>query len=372
MNTAVVLAGGHGMRLWPLTQRLPKPMLAIDSRPILEFVVSGLRASGIRRLLVVLQFHPGSIVRHFGNGEKFGVGLDYLLQEGDLGTAGSVKQAARFLDQDDFLVSSSDILFHGDLAEGEEFHRASGGEATIALTEVDEASSGAPDGARRSGTGPSGFGPSEFGPSEFGTVRVDPRGRITEFREKPLRGTVPSKLVNAGIYFLSRRALAVIPEGVPFDFGHQLFPSLVQRGRPIHGWRLPGYWRDIGTPEALSAARRDVRELPVFKNLITSWPAPRAGDGGRIWICRQAATGDWQEMEIGALCQAAGEIWQQLSRRGERLVTLAEVPRLSGVKPRDAQAALCWLAREGKVRFHPDGQDTKVEFASPELEPSAR
>lgn len=347
MNMAVVLAGGHGMRLWPLTQRLPKPMLPIDSRPILEFVVSALRASGVRRLLVVLQFHPGSIVRHFGNGERFGLAIDYLLQEGDLGTAGSVKQAARFVDQEDLLVASSDILFHGTLLEGEEFHQSKGSEATIALTEVEEA-------------------------SEFGTVRLDREGRVIEFREKPLRGTVPSKLVNAGLYFLSRRALAAIPDGVPFDFGHQLFPSLVQRGRPIHGWRLPGYWRDIGTPDALSAARRDVRELPVFKNLTTSWPAPRGEDGGRIWVCRQASTGDWREMEVGALGQAAGEVWKQLSRRGEGLVSLAEIPGLSELRAGDAQAALDWLAREGKVRLHPDGRGIKVELAFHELEPSAR
>src|SRR5262249_53515885 len=133
----------------------------------------------------------------------------------------------------------------------------------------------------------------------------------------------------------------------------------------------PGYWRDIGTPDSLAAARRDVREIPAFKNLITSWPAPRGAGGGRIRICRSASTGGWRELDILKLRQAPATIWTQLSRRSEGAVSFPEVPGLSGVEAADAQAALVWLAREGRVRLLEGGR-VKAEPTPSELAPSAR
>jgi NDP-sugar pyrophosphorylase family protein len=343
MKTAVVLAGGHGMRLWPLTERFPKPMVAIDDRPILEFVVGSLRASGVERLLVILQFNPAPIVQHFRDGRDFGISIDYLLQEGDLGTAGSVRQAAELLSDEQFLVVSSDILFHGDLLAAEEFHHSRESACTLALSRVED-------------------------PSEFGTVTVGSRGRIVGFQEKPRPGTAASRVVNAGIYFLRRSILDEVPRDGPFDFGRQLFPAPLRKGARLDGWTLPGYWRDIGTFQGLAAARRDVREIPEFKNMETRWPASSSGDGGRIWVLKKSPAWEWLEMDAATIGKAAGLIWKYLSAHGSRLSTLTELQKIKGIGANDAAAAVGWLAREGKLEFKQEGRVTKVKLVSSELQ----
>src|SRR5262245_22334609 len=259
MKTAVVMAGGRGTRLWPLTRHLPKAMVPIDKRPILEFVVAGLRSAGVERIVAVLQYHPSAILSHFGDGSRFGVSMDYVLQEGELGTAGSVRQALELIDDEEVIVSSSDILFHGDLLPGRELHERRRSIATVVLSQVED-------------------------PSAFGEVVLGPDGPIREFREKPRRAPARRALVSTGLYFLHRRALADVPAGTACDFGLDLFPALVRRGRAVHGWELAGYWRDVGTPAALCAAREDVQEDPGLLSLMTRWPARRRGSGGRLFI----------------------------------------------------------------------------------------
>jgi NDP-sugar pyrophosphorylase family protein len=343
MKTAVVLAGGHGVRLWPLTERLPKPMISIDDRPIMEFVVSALRSSGYRKLLVILQYNPGPIVEHFGNGESFGVAIDYALQDGDLGTAGSVRQVLDLIDEEDFTVVSSDILFNGDLLQGEEFHRTTGAAATVVLSLVDD-------------------------PSEFGSVRLGEDGRIIDFHEKPPSGSVATNIVNAGIYFLRRSVLDRVPKGRPFDFGRDLLPRLLRCREPVYGWKLPGYWRDIGTFKGLETARTDIRTNPLFKNLITRWPASRSGEGGRIWTHKKAPAREWLEMDLSTIGQAAGIIWKYLAEHNDRPPTIAELQKLKGVGANDAVAAVGWLAREGKLVLKQEGRTTRVQLTQAEIE----
>ena len=337
MKTAVVLAGGRGTRLWPLTERIPKPMIPIDERPIMEFVVGALRSSGIRRLLVVLQYNPGPIVEHFASGERFGLAIDYILQDGDVGTAGGVRQALEFIGEEDFVVVSSDILFHGDLLAGQAFHHEKKSDLTIALSIVDD-------------------------PSEFGTVVRNPDGRIRDFHEKPPRegqGPVP---VSTGVYFLRRHILDRVVPGAPMDFGRQLFPSLVLEGLQVYGWDLPGYWQDIGTFQRLSAARRDAREIPALRNLVTRWPAERSGEGGRIWIRRERRTRAWEwlEVDVSTIGTAAGFLSNWLAERRGGAATISELESLKELEATEALAAAGWLEREGKVRFQEDGRTTRV------------
>lgn len=264
MDTAVVMAGGRGTRLRPITARIPKAMVPIDHRPIMEFVVAALRASGFSRVLAILQLMPGTIVRHFGGGEEFGIAIDYLLQKGEVDTAGSVRQALWLVKEDDFAVASSDILFHADLRAGAEMHLDRRGLATLALTRAAD-------------------------PAGLGTVERDPGGRVLDFREKPRGTTGPGALVNAGLYFLNRRAFDRVEPERSVDFGRDLFPALVRAREPVFGWDLPGYWRDVGTPESLQAARRDARDLPAFRDLAsrdlaTGGPSGGESDRARIWV----------------------------------------------------------------------------------------
>jgi NDP-sugar pyrophosphorylase family protein len=361
MKTAVVLAGGHGVRLWPLTERLPKPMISIDDRPIMEFVVSALRSSGFRKLLVILQHNPGPIVEHFGGGERFGVTIDYALQDGDLGTAGSVRQVLGLVDGEDLTVVSSDILWSGDLLQCEEFHHATGASATVVLSQVDD-------------------------PSEFGSVKLAKDGRIVEFHEKTHSGSLDSRscamdssmnggahgagpyIVSAGIYFFRRSIFSQVPAEEPFDFGRDLLPRLLRCRESVYGWTLPGYWRDIGTFKGLEAARADIRANPLFKNLITRWPASRSGEGGRIWTHWKAPAREWLEMDLSTIGQAAGIIWKYLATHNDRPATIAELQKLKGVGANDAMAAIGWLAREGKLVLKQEGRTTKVQLTPAEIE----
>lgn len=346
MKTVVVLAGGRGMRLWPLTEKIPKPMVPIDDRPIMEFVVAALRSSGFGRLLVILQFNPGPIVEHFRDGSDFGIPVDYILQEGELGTAGSVRQALEFFDGEDFAVVSSDILFHGDLIGGAEFHQSRKSAVTIVLSSAED-------------------------PSEFGVVSRGSDGRILEFQEKPPAGHQGTCAVNAGIYFLNRRVVEGIPQDRPVDFGREVFPRLLSEGARIYGWDLPGYWRDIGTFDGLKAARRDVRMISTLKAVTTRWPSPRSGEGGRIWIRKRASAREWVETDTASLIHASEVVSRFLSEHAGGEISLTEIRKLGGLEPGEANAAVGWLSREGKLKLKQEGRRTVIEFAPEELHATA-
>ncbi|MGH9362860.1 MAG: winged helix-turn-helix domain-containing protein, partial [Thermoanaerobaculia bacterium] len=170
--------------------------------------------------------------------------------------------------------------------------------------------------------------------------------------------------VNAGIYFLDRRALDRVAEDRPTDFGADLLPALAREEAPVFGWDLPGYWRDVGTPQALALARREVRELPQLRALKTRWPAARIPGGGRIWVHSGLPGGGWMEMNTSSIGEAAGRVWQHLAGQEEKGCTLSKLEKLQGVDPRTALAAVGWLAREGKVRFSQEGRATRVQLAS--------
>src|SRR6185503_4116796 len=217
----VIMAGGFGTRLRPLTYNLPKPMVPVANRPIMQRIVELLKKHGINDQLGLLYFQPDSIKNYFGDGKNFGVKIGYQGAEGDLGTAGSVKLGQPMIGKERFMVISADILTDFDLSAAIKFHESRKAMATLILTRVEN-------------------------PLAFGVVITDKEGRITRFLEKPSWGEVFSDTVNTGIYILEPEVLDLIPEKVDFDFSKNLFPHMLKNGMPLYGYIAQGYWADIG------------------------------------------------------------------------------------------------------------------------------
>ncbi|MBZ0169220.1 nucleotidyltransferase [Candidatus Methylomirabilis lanthanidiphila] len=229
---AVIMAGGFGTRLRPLTTNIPKPMIPMAVKPLMEHIVDLLKDHGLDDLITLLYFQPDTIERYFGDGREFGVKMVYATATEDYGTAGAVKNAAAFLD-DTFLVISGDVLTDFDLSKAVKVHKDRGAMATMVLTRVEN-------------------------PLQYGVVITAPDGRITHFLEKPTWGEVISDTVNTGIYILEPEVLELIPAGKEFDFSRDLFPKLMHEGRPLYGHVAAGYWKDVGDLIEYRLAHRDI------------------------------------------------------------------------------------------------------------------
>ena len=234
---AVIMAGGEGTRLRPLTSNQPKPMVPMVNRPLMEHIVLLLKRHGMTDVIVTVQFLASLVRTYFGDGEDLGVSLAYATEESPLGTAGSVKNAEGALD-DTFLVISGDALTDIDLEKVAAFHREKGALATVVLSR-------------------------QPNPLDYGIVIADEEGRIERFLEKPGWGQVFSDTVNTGIYVLEPEIFASIPADEPFDFSKDLFPMLLDKGAPVFGYVADGYWCDVGTVEAYMRAHKDVLERKV-------------------------------------------------------------------------------------------------------------
>jgi mannose-1-phosphate guanylyltransferase/phosphomannomutase len=219
---AVILSGGAGTRLQAIAGGLPKPMMPLLGKPLLEHIVALLRSQGITQLCLTLCHRPETIVRHFGDGSAFGVSITYRRETAPLGTAGAVKNCADFIGSEPVLVMSGDCACDYDLTELTDNHRAG---VSIALAANSE-------------------------PLAYGLVVTDQTGRITGFLEKPAWEQVVTDHVSTGIYVLSPEVLEKIPTGRPYDFARDLFPRLLGEDVPMTGRTLAGYWCDIGTPRA--------------------------------------------------------------------------------------------------------------------------
>lgn len=220
---AIVLAGGLGTRLHPLTVNLPKPMVPVVNRPLMSYVIELLAQNGFNDISVLLYYQPDVIRNYFGDGKQFGVKLTYVEAQKDFGTAGAVKFACKNM-REPILVISADILSDINLAAAVEYHKKKRSFATLVLTRVKN-------------------------PLPYGIVITHFNGRIKKFLEKPSWSEVFSDTINAGIYILDPRVLDYIPENKSFDFSHDLFPCLLQEKKPIYGYVAKGYWEDIGKLE---------------------------------------------------------------------------------------------------------------------------
>lgn len=232
MRKAVIMAGGFGTRLRPLTMSIPKPMVPVANRPMMDHIVELLKRHGINDVVSLLYFQPDNITGHFGDGSAFDIRMQYMLAEADFGTAGSVKNAENFLDER-FIIISGDVLTDIDISKAVDFHIARGAMATIVLTRVPQ-------------------------PLQYGIVMTDNDGRITRFLEKPSWGQVFSDTINTGIYILEPGVLDLIPPKTEFDFSKDLFPRMLARELPLFGYIADGYWKDIGNLEEYQLAHADV------------------------------------------------------------------------------------------------------------------
>jgi mannose-1-phosphate guanylyltransferase/phosphomannomutase len=260
---AVVMAGGEGTRLRPLTSNQPKPMVPIVGKPCMEHILELLRDHGMNEVIVTVAFLPQAIRSYFGTGETLGLDIQYSVEESPAGTAGSVRLASDALD-DTFLVISGDALCDVDLTKLIEFHREREASVTIGLKSVDN-------------------------PLEFGIVVTDEDGKIERFLEKPSWGQVFSDTINTGIYVIEPEVLRHIPTDRPYDFSKELFPLLLEMGRPMYGYVMDGYWQDIGNLDQYRQANFDALDERVRLNI------PGIRLRGNVWI------GDGADMELEAV-----------------------------------------------------------------------
>jgi mannose-1-phosphate guanylyltransferase/phosphomannomutase len=231
------MAGGEGTRLRPQTSTMPKPMLPLVGRPMMEHIVSLLQRHGITDIVVTVAFMPSVIRNYFGNGGELGVRMVYATEEVPLGTAGSVRNAMDELDER-FLVISGDVLTDIDLTEVVAFHEKNQALATIALSAVEN-------------------------PLEFGIVITNEDGSIERFLEKPGWGQVFSDTINTGIYVLEPEIFDLIPDGRAVDFSSEVFPAALEAGQPLYGYVADGYWEDVGTTAAYLSAHHDILDAKV-------------------------------------------------------------------------------------------------------------
>ena len=242
----MIMAGGEGKRLRPLTCDQPKPMARLCGRPVMAYILDLLEDSGVREAAVTLRYLPNAISSHFGE-QYGGVALSFYEEEQPLGTAGGVRNALSSgfsLGDDVLLVISGDALTDIDLQEAERFHREKGAAVTLVVTQVDD-------------------------PREYGLVDFDSEGRVRGFIEKPGWSQAVPDLANTGIYLLSPGVLEKIPEGREFDFAKDLFPLLLEQGEPVYAYATDRYWCDIGDLNSYVSCQRDILTGRVRTRLRT-------------------------------------------------------------------------------------------------------
>lgn len=276
---AVIMAGGFGTRLRPLTCNIPKPMVPVVNRPMMLHIVDLLKEHGFNDIISLLFYHPHFIREFFGEGRDFGISMQYMQAEADFGTAGSVRNAYDKIGKERVLIISGDVLTDFDLTEAIRFHEEKGADATIVLTRVPN-------------------------PLQFGVVIVDEEGNITRFLEKPSWGEVFSDTINTGIYIIENKVLEMIPYKEDFDFSKNLFPLMMQEGMKLCGYISEGYWRDVGnlgeyheaSMDCLAGAVKVQIEGQVQGNVYvgegSTVPSDQSHWSGRVVIGRNCRVAD--------------------------------------------------------------------------------
>ena len=268
---AVILVGGQGTRLRPLTCNIPKAIVPLLNRPYLEYLLSYLKKHGVNDIVLAMGYNPEPIKKSLGDGSHLGVHLSYVVEDVPLGTAGAVKNAASALD-DTFIVFNGDILTELDLSEMVRLHKKNRPEVSIALTPVEN-------------------------PTIYGVVETDSKNRVQRFVEKPPWAEVTTNMINAGVYIVEPEILNKIPPGTRYMFEHHLFPGLLREGSAMLGYKSDEYWIDIGTPQKYLKAHHD---------LMKKWPGNEVKTEGKSQIHSSAfvegpvVIGDGCIIEAGA------------------------------------------------------------------------
>ncbi len=250
---AVVMAGGEGTRLRPLTSSRPKPLVPILNKPCMQHTIELLKRYGITDIVVTLYYLADEIEGYFGDGSELGVNLIYTVEDTPLGTAGSVKKAEEYLKDDTFIIVSGDALTDLDVEKALAFHKEKGSVATLVLQHVDN-------------------------PLEFGVVITDDNGRIRRFLEKPSWGEVFSDTVNTGMYILEPSIFEYMQHDKSYDWSQDIFPQILAEEKPMFGYVLGEYWTDVGSLQQYRQAQYEML------GGMTKLPIEGRREGGDIWI----------------------------------------------------------------------------------------
>jgi len=253
---AVILAGGRGKRLHPLTSKTPKSMVDLFDKPALEHTIELLKRHEIRDIVVTLHYKAEQIINYFGGGSKWGVNIQYSLEDIPKGTAGGLRRIQPVLNRT-FLAIAGDAVTDFDLTSAVEFHRKRSAIATILLYEADD-------------------------PSQFGIVQAAKDGKITRFFQKPRASEVVTNMADTGIYVLEPEVLSSIPYDAVYDLGRDLFPRLLQNEEPFYACRTEGYWCDMSNLAQYRNVHFDALTGKVNLNL----PGSEIADG--VWLGRDA------------------------------------------------------------------------------------
>jgi mannose-1-phosphate guanylyltransferase / phosphomannomutase len=323
-----VMAGGEGTRLRPLTSNQPKPMVPIVGKPCMEHILELLREHGFQDVVITVAFLPQAIRSYFGDGTSIGLNLQYSVEESPLGTAGSVRLASDALDET-FLVISGDALCDIDLRQIVDFHKEKGAAVTIGLKSVEN-------------------------PLEFGIVVTDEDGKVERFLEKPSWGQVFSDTINTGIYVLEPEVLKHIPTDRPYDFSKELFPLLLEMGRPIYGYVCEGYWQDIGNLDQYRQANFDALDERVRLNV------PGLKIRGDVWIGEGVEIDDVEGVEGPAFIGNYARISPEASVGPYTVLGSATTLRERGRISRSVVDASCYIGRSAVVEGAIIGRNSDI------------
>ena len=241
---AVIIAGGKGTRLRPLTYGCPKPMLPLVDRPFLEWMINRCREASVCDILLNVQYQARQVIDYFGDGDRFGVKIRYIEESTPLDTAGAIKLAEPYFTGDSLIVFNADILTNLDLSALIKFHKSQQADATLTLTRVEDI-------------------------TPFGLVEIDAQSQVQAFREKPNAEQAVEFLakgintINAGTYVLEPKIFDIYPMGEPLSFERTVFPNVLTQGHKMSGFVWDGYWMDMGTPEKYFQAQIDVLDSQV-------------------------------------------------------------------------------------------------------------
>ncbi|MBO8126463.1 MAG: NDP-sugar synthase [Firmicutes bacterium] len=242
---ALLLAGGLGTRLFPLTKQLPKPMIPLLGKPLLEHIITNLVGQGVEDIVIAVGYQGEVIERYFGDGSRFNCRIRYSREDKPLGTGGAIRKGGLLFDHT-FLVLNADILQDFALNKLVAFHQETGASTTIGLMMVKD-------------------------PRSFGLVELGPSGRVQRFVEKPKTlAEVTSPYVNAGIYVMEPEVLAYIPDSKQVSVERETFPALLAAGEPVYGFPMSGVWHDLGTRERYLKVHQDL--LQTTKPAVQSAP----------------------------------------------------------------------------------------------------
>lgn len=253
---AVIIAGGLGTRLRPLTYNTPKPVVPVANRPFVVHQIEHLVRHGVDEIILNLHYLSHEIRRILNDGREWGIKIHYSVEERPLGTAGAVKHAEKFFGTGPMVVFNGDVLTDINISKIVNYHREKEAAVTLTLTEVED-------------------------PTSFGLILMDKEGRVTRFIEKPSWDMVTARTINAGIYIVDPKIFDNVPKDKEYSFERELYPSLLEKGVPIYGYLSRAYWIDIGNPqkykEAHEAILRNEVAVKIFGTRID----------GRNWLGKE-------------------------------------------------------------------------------------